>query len=325
MTEKMQAGDNVSVVIPSWNGAELLRTCLTSLRGQSVSPGEIIVVDDGSADHTASIIAEFPEVRGLRHERQSGFCRAVNTGLAAASKPFIFLINNDITFGPDCLKLLLADAAEHPGAGMFTPLILWQDEPERIYSAGDRQRKDGRPESIGFRQLRSDAEVQSDVFGVTAAVALYRREVFDRVGLLDEGYNIYFSDSDLSFRARLAGFGARAVWGATAYHVGSASLQGRTLKRTVQCYQNHFRLVMKCMPAGLMAKYLPLIIRERWHQIYRVFSEARCEAGALYALKVLLGAWVALVAMLPEMFAERMKVQAIRSISEAELDSILED
>jgi hypothetical protein len=74
-----------------------------------------------------------------------------------------------------------------------------------------------------------------------------------------------------------------------------------------------------------MVKYAPRIVRERWHQIYRVFSEARCEAGALYALKVLCGAWVAVVAMLPKMFAERTKVQAIRSISEAELDSILED
>ena len=315
----------VSVVIPSWNGAELLRTCLNSLREQSVPPAEIIVVDDGSADHTGEVISAFSEVTGIRHEKQGGFCKAVNTGLSAARYPFVFLINNDITFERDCLELLLAEADQKPDAGMFTPLILWQDEPDRIYAAGDRQKRNGRPESIGFRELRSDAVLQADVFGVTAAVALYRREIFEWVGLLDEGYNIYFSDSDLSFRARLAGFGARMVRTACAYHVGSASLRGRTLKRTIQCYQNHLRLVLKCMPARLIVRYAPAIMRERAHQAYRVFSEARCEGGAVYAARTLFSAWVGLMATLPEILRQRHNVLRKRTVPVDALARMLED
>lgn len=315
----------VSVVIPSWNGADLLRTCLNSLREQSVRPDEIIVVDDGSTDHTEEVISAFSEVTGIRHEEQGGFCKAVNTGLNAARHPWVFLINNDITFERDCLKLLLAETDQRPDAGMFTPLILWQDEPDRIYAAGDRQKRNGRPESIGFRELRSDAVLQADVFGVTAAVALYRREIFERVGLLDEGYNIYFSDSDLSFRARLAGFGARMVQEACAYHVGSASLRGRTLKRTVQCYQNHLRLVLKCMPAKLILQYAPAIMRERAHQAFRVFSEARCEGGAVYAAKISFGAWMELMVALPEILRQRRWVQRKGTMSATELARLLED
>ena len=156
-----------------------------------------------------------------------------------------------------------------------------------------------------------------------AGAALYRREVFDLVGVFDPRFNVYFSDSDLSFRARLSGFDARFARDAVAYHVGSASLGGRTLKRTCQCYVNHMLLVVKNMPLGLLIRHVPAIMRERMHQARRVFSAARVEGGAAYAIRTLFGAWLSMLAVMPHAWCERRRIQAARKLSGAELEALL--
>jgi len=313
----------VSVVIPTWNQRNLLLDCLESLERQTFRDADITVVDDASPDDTADIVAaRHPAVRLIRQPENQGFCAAVNAGIRASTGDLVLLLNDDMTLAPDFLERLV-HAADATGAAMFAPLILWRDEPHTIYGAGDRQWVNGRPESIGFRSPLQGFAFSDDVFGVCAGAALYRREVFDQVGLLDPAFNIYFSDGDLSFRARLAGFGARFVREAVAYHVGSAGLFGRTLKRTRQCYVNHMMLVVKDMPAGLLLRHAPAIAAERLHQARRVFSAARTEAGAVYAGRVLFGAWCSMLRLLPHAWRERRRIQPARTVSLAALEAVL--
>jgi len=159
---------------------------------------------------------------------------------------------------------------------------------------------------------------------VTAGAGLYRREVFERVGVLDPKFNIYFSDSDISFRARLAGFNAALVREALAYHVGSASLSGKTLKRTRQCFVNHALLVVKNMPLGLMARNAPAILAERLHQAHRLFSDARTECGAVRAVLQVAGAGMEAVSLLPHALAERRRIQRLRTLSTKDLEALLD-
>ena len=314
---------SVSVVIPSWNGCALLVACLQSLAAQTFRDFEIIVVDDASTDNTAETVArDFASVRLVRHEKNRGFCGAVNTGIREARGEHIVLLNNDMTLAPDFLQALVAEA-EQSKAALVAPLILWQDQPDVIYGAGDRQYRSGRPESIGFHAPQSGFTFEDDVFGVCAGAALYRREVFDRLGVFDETFEVYFSDSDLSFRARLAGYRARFTRDAIAYHVGSASLFGRTLKRTRQCYINHALLLVKNMPTPLCLRYTPEIVAERFHQARRVFSAARAESGAFFAVRYLFRAWWDMLKVLPHGFSERRRIQRARTISIDELGALL--
>jgi len=240
----------VSVVIPSWNGKGLLSDCLVSLDAQSFRDFEIIVVDDGSTDGTAeSVRRRYPSVRMIVFPANRGFCHAVNAGIEAAQGDLILLLNNDMTLDARFLEHLVY-AADASSSALFAPLILWRDEPSVIYAAGDLQRSNGRPESFGFRCPLDTFPLPDRIFGVTAGAGLYRREVFERIGLFDPVFNIYFSDSDISFRARLSGFSAELVNAAIAYHVGSASLAGRTLPRTRLCYINHALLLAKNMPVS---------------------------------------------------------------------------
>lgn len=313
----------VSVVIPTWNQKALLAVCLESLARQTFSDFDTWVVDDASTDGTAQEVAErFPSVQVHRQERNGGFCLAVNAGIERAAGDYVVLLNDDITLAPDLLERLVA-AADSSGAGLVAPLILWRDEPDVVYGAGDSQRMNGRPESRGFREPLEGADLSEDVFGVCAGAALYRREVFERVGVFDPRFQIYFSDSDLSFRARLAGFGARFARDAVAYHVGSASLGERTLKRTRQCYVNHMLLVVKNMPLALLIGHAPAIMRERLHQARRVFSAARVEAGAVYGIRTLLGAWWSMLGVIPHALRERRRIQAARRIGAGELEALL--
>lgn len=313
----------ISIVVPTWNRRDLAVTCLRSLAAQTFRDIEIILVDDGSTDGTAEAVARaFPEVRVLRMPENRGFCRAVNAGIRQASASLILLLNNDMTLAVDFLERL-AGAAAASDAAMFAPLVLWRDEPETIYAAGDRLRANGRPESIGFREPREGFAFPEGIFGVSAGAGLYRRALFDSVGLLDERFVAYFEDSDLSFRARLAGFRAELVPDAVAYHIGSASIAGRTWWRTRQCFRNHALLVIKDMPRPLLVRHAASIAGERLHQARRLFSAARAEFGAMRAAACLLGAAYSLLREIPHALAERRRIQRGRVIAIEDLEALL--
>lgn len=313
----------LSVVIPTWNRKDLAAECLASLDAQTFRDFETIVVDDGSTDGTAdAIAAAFPSVRIVGLSENRGFCVAVNAGIREARGAFILLLNNDMTLDSACLERLMS-AASSSDAALFAPLVLWREQPSLIYGAGDAQRVDGRPESIGFRCPLDAFRFPESIFGVSAGAGLYRRAVFDRAGVFDESFIAYFEDSDLNFRARLAGFRAALVPEARAYHLGSASLGGRNGWRAKQCCRNHALLLIKNMPAALIVQYLPSIVAERAHQVSRVFSACRAESGATRAAAETVATLLAILRALPHAFRERSRIQRTRVISVAELDKLL--
>ena len=313
------------MVVPTWNGRGLILACLESLSMQTFYDFEIVVVDDGSDDGTSAHVKErFPDVRLITFDHNAGFCVAVNKGIEESAGDLIILLNNDMTVAPDFIERLVAAAAA-TDAALFAPLVVWRDEPHIIYSAGDMQRRNGRPESIGFRRPLEGFPFSEDVFGVSAGAALYRRKVFETVGVFDPAYGIYFSDSDLSFRARLAGFRARFVRDAVAYHVGSASLFGKTLKRTRQCCINHVLLVLKNVPLRLILRHAPAILAERAHQVLRLFSSARAEYGALRATLIVGQTLLSIPWLFPHALSERRRIQHSREIGIEELEGLLSE
>ncbi len=313
----------LSIVIPTYNRRDLIADCLASLKQQSRCADEIVVVDDGSTDDTVAFVArEDPDVRVVRLERNAGFCVAVNAGIRVATGDLIFLLNNDMTLAGDCLERLV-EAAEESDAALFAPLVLFHDEPDIVYSAGDRQRVNGRPESIGFRCKREGFEVPVCIVGVSGGAGMYRRQVFDRIGLLEEGFIAYFEDSDLNLRARLAGLDAAFVGEAVAYHVGSASLSGKTWWRSRQCYRNHALLVLRNYPFPLLVRHGLAILGERVHQTCRALSSARAEFGMVRALGIWCVAWLSIWAALPSCLRARRRIQSERRVTVKEFEKLL--
>lgn len=311
----------LSVVIPTFNHQALLAECLGSLLPQCPPATEVIVVDDGSTEDIAGAVArDYPGVRVLRLERNRGFAVAVNRGIRSASGARILLLNNDVTLAPGCLDALLsADAA------MAAPLLLWRDDPATIYSAGDRIRRDGRPEAIGFRAQREGFAFEERPLGVTAACGLFDRQLFEVVGLLEESFVAYFEDADLCLRARLAGFDAAVVPEAVAYHVGSASIQRNTWWRSAQCCRNHALLVLRCFPAAILWGNAAAILRERRRQRAMMFRAARAHHGAARALLLSAYYLVWLACSVPGALAQRRGIQRRRVLDDAAVARLLSE
>lgn len=309
----------LSVVIPTYNRRDLVETCVQSLQKQTYTDFEIIVVDDGGSDDTTAVLErDFPGVRAIRRDTNGGFAQAVNTGIQAARAAYIMLLNNDMTLAPDCLVRLMA-AADQSDAAILGPLMLMADDHDRIYSAGDRIRANGRPESIGFREALDGFDFSEPVFGITAGAALYKRAVFDTIGHFDENFVAYFEDADLCFRARLAGFNCTLVRDAVLYHRGSASIDDRLWWRTRQCFRNHALLVLKNFPLSLLVRHAPGIIAERLHGVRRTFSAVRCDRGALGAIMELGRVGREVIGLLPRTLRARRAIQGTRALTPREL------
>jgi len=254
--------------------------------------------------------------------RNRGFAGAANAGLKHAKTKYVMLLNNDMTLAADALEKIHS-AMESGIADMAAPLVLWRDHPDTVYSCGDRIRTSGRPEAIGFRAPRMNFEPLTRPFGVSAGAAMYKRTLFGEIGYLDEHFVAYFEDSDLCFRARLAGFAAAVVPDAIAYHVGSASLEGRMWWRSRQCFRNHTLLIVKNMPRGLLIRYAPEIGRERLHQLRSFVNAARAELGSRRAIQLVGLTALDLLFQLPYAWRQRLRIQRSRKITNEQLHALL--
>ncbi len=220
-----QSAPFVSVIIPNWNGAAHLPTCLESLRRQTWRDFEVIVVDNGSEDGSLELLArEYPEVRVLALGENRGFAGACNAGIRAAQGELIVLLNNDTEADPRWLEEVVAAFGRHPEAGIVASKMLLFDRRDTFHTAGDYYRVDGRPGNRGVWQTdRGQYDREEYVFSACGGSAAYRRSMLDDVGLLDEEFFYSCEDVDLAWRAQPAGWRCVYAPRAVVYHKLSAT------------------------------------------------------------------------------------------------------
>jgi GT2 family glycosyltransferase len=308
----------VSVVIPSWNGAHLLPTCLDSLRAQRYARLEVVVADGNSTDGTAELLdRRYPEVRLLRLPANFGFSGNVNAGLRAARGELFALLNNDAAAEPDWVAALVAALEAAPRAGSLASKLLHFDARQTIASAGDllrrsglaAQRGNGQPDDGRFERLES-------VFSASGGAALYRRALLADVGLLDEGYGSYLEDLDLGLRARLRGWDCLFVPGARVYHRVSATGGGRLASYLVA--RNTLRLVARGFPDQILRRCWPAVLGGQL-RVVRSALQAWRGAEARATLRGVLAG----LRDLPAALRSRPPIQARRLLSDAAFFELL--
>src|SRR5574341_158543 len=108
-----------TVIVLNWNGEKILEECLRSLKAQTYSSLEVIVVDNGSTDHSVTLVKDkFGFVRLLQNPTNLGFAAGNNVGIRAAHGDYIALLNNDATADPRWVEELVKAAEADPGVGM---------------------------------------------------------------------------------------------------------------------------------------------------------------------------------------------------------------
>jgi GT2 family glycosyltransferase len=309
---------SVTVVIPNWNGERFLDLCLDSLRGQSFDDFDTVVVDNGSTDGSTDFVERrFPEVSVVGLAENRGFAAAVNAGIEASATEFVALLNNDTEQDPNWLRALVCAAKGHPECGLFASKLVAFHDRRVLDGAGDAMRLSGLPYRLGHGERdRGQFDTPGYVFGACGAAALYRKSLFDEVGLFDEDFVSYCEDGDLSFRARLAGHRCFYVPGAVVYHMGSASTGGkRSPTATRLGTRNSLSLLVKDLPLSAVPHILPFFLLG---QLARLATAAA--TGSLRAhLEGFVGAW----RHLPLMLEKRAEIQKRKLVPDAEIRRVL--
>jgi len=300
-----------SVVIPNWNGKELLGPCLESLYHQEYDDFETIVVDNGSTDGSAAFVRDnFPQVTIICFAENRGFSAAVNAGIAASSSAYIALLNNDTLVQPSWLKELVGALDGNAQVGSGASKILFFSDPTSVNSAGDEFSWFG--VAYQRRLKRGDADLFSTprfVFSACAAAAIYRRELFEKIGLFDENFFAYHEDVDLGFRSQLAGYRCLFVPTAIVYHKYRATSSRVPSLWFYLRERNKYFVLIKNLPAKLLFICLPLIM----------FHEGLCLVKAVFR-----GYPVSYVRSLrdvindvPRLLRTRSEIQARRIVDDA--------
>ncbi len=246
---------SVSVIIPNWNGADHLVDCLDSLKLQCQTDTEVVVVDNASSDNSIALLEQgYPWVRLIKLDANHGFSAAVNAGIRATHAPLIVLLNNDTRAAPDWLAQLRRGLNKHPKASFAASKMLTFDPPHPIDSAGDHfSLLTGTGFNIGAGEPADAHTEPAWVFGACAGAAIYRRSLFDDIGLFDEDFFLVFEDVDLDLRAQVAGHCCLYLPDAVVYHKRGASTD--TADRTVaaRAWRNQIWVAGKNLPPLLLA------------------------------------------------------------------------
>lgn len=247
-----------AIVIPNWNGADMIDKCLSSLLSQSLKT-DIIVVDNGSSDNSVEIIKEnFPEVTLLEFKDNAGFAGGVNRGIKYAldnNYEAIALFNSDAKAGKNWLKELLSELNNNSKLGIVTGKLL-QTDGSHIDSTGDFYTVWGLPYPRGRNQKdEGQYDTPEEVFSASGGASLYRSELFEEIGLFDEDFFAYYEDVDISFRAQMAGWKILYNPKAIAYHgIGGTSSKMGDFTR-YHSAKNFLLLYARNMPTALYFKY----------------------------------------------------------------------
>ncbi len=310
MVKKVKS-PKVSVIIPNWNGLELLKHSLPSLKRQIYIDFEVIIVDNGSVDGSVKYIKQqFPEYRVIELPQNVGFAPAVNKGILAAKGEYLVLINNDTKVDKNCLKFLVETADKLP-VDMIAAKMINFYKAGIIDSAGDYIDAVGHANNIGYGQPDGPKYNQpGPLFLVTGGGCLIKRRVVDKIGLLDEDYFAYFEDVDFGFRAQLAGFKAWYEPKAVIYHVHKAtSNRNKSLTEYWQ-FRNLTMTVIKNFPNKLLWH------RANWLRIILVnLNTVRYLATQGYLKSALKAEWYILT-HLDVLWRKRQKIQSLKVVDD---------
>ncbi|MEE3419716.1 MAG: glycosyltransferase family 2 protein [Lachnospiraceae bacterium] len=241
------------VVIPNFNGKEYMADCLMALRMQTLPPDEIIVVDNGSTDGSADLVAgDFPEVRLVRLEENTGFCGGVNTGIRMADEDgmdYVILLNSDTRADPRFVEELVRAMDVNQQTFSCQAKMISMRDPGKMDDGGDLYCSFGWAFARGKGRSSHLFRKPAEIFSACAGAAIYRMSILREIGLFDENHFAYLEDTDIGWRARIHGYENLYIPSSRVLHVGSAASGSvYNLFKVKNTSRNSIYLISKNMP-----------------------------------------------------------------------------
>lgn len=236
----------ISIVIAGYNAGKYLSLCLDSIYKQTYKNFEIIFIDNGSIDDTASILKLYPDVRLIDNADNRGFCIANNQGISIAKGSYILTLNSDIILDENFLTEMKR-AIEANDIVLFGAKILSNDG-KTIDSSGLVLSWFYRFFDRGRGEIdRGQYDNQLDILGPCAAAALYRKDMLEDIKYkgeyFDEDFFFLGEDFDLAWRAKKKGRDARFVPKAVCYHARNSTGFNSSFRQYLSFRNRYFLLI----------------------------------------------------------------------------------
>lgn len=321
----------ISVIIANLNGEQYLPDCLGSLAAQTFRDFEVIVVDNGSTDRSIELVTtDFPWVKVICLETNTGFARGNNIGFEASSAGFVATLNNDTIADRGWLQALYDAAMADRSIGMVASKIYLGREGMELDSAGMLLYPDGMSRQRG----RGETDIgqfdgPEEVLFPSACAALYSQEMLKETGYFDEDFFSYCEDTDLGLRGRLAGLRAVLAPGATVRHLYSRTGGRYSEFKAFHVERNHFWVLLKDLPLSYIIRF-PFYTA--WRYIIQVYglltgqgSVARFaeSAGPAQMIKIVFRSYAAaLIALIPTL-KKRRRIWKAKRLGNKEYRDIL--
>ncbi len=311
--------NNVAVIIPNWNGKKWLEICLNSLFKQTYHAFEIVVVDNGSTDDSISYIDQhFPQVKVVALRNNKGFAAAINAGVRSVKTDYVAFLNNDTKADPDWLNELMACAQRNPEIASFCSKLLNYDDRKKIDGVGIQINEVGQARSIGWEEKDvGQFEKERLIFGATGGAALFKREIFLKVGGFDEHYFMYSEEVDWAFRAQFLGYRSLYSPKAIIYHKHKATSGKRQDMLEYWQFKNMYMTIIKNFPTSI------LLSKWRWLKIILVYFNTiwyQFRSGFFWQP---FAVTFSLLVNLPYLIKERVRIQKTKKIADHYLEQYL--
>jgi GT2 family glycosyltransferase len=314
----------VSVVIPHFNGWEILDSCLNSLQANDLTSTEILVIDNGSSDGSQQKMQEkYPFVRLVQNAENRGYAGGCNDGIKLSTGRFVLLLNNDTEVADNFITVLHSAIIRDEKIAIVQPKLLSIYQKNTFdYSgaAGGEIDIFGYPFARGrvFEDIEIDNgqydQAAKQIFWASGTACLIRRSVLDEIGLLDEDFFAHMEEIDLNWRAQLAGYRVEICMDTFLYHYSGYTLQAGNPRKLYLNHRNNLVMLMKNYSAARLLWLLP----------------ARLGLEIITALQAVLRGnfkWAAAVARamgyfiihLPALLLKHRQIQKLRKIPDSAL------
>ena len=271
---------NLSIIIPNLNGEEFLPACLESLKiaiDHTNIDAEIIMVDNASSDTSSEIFTTYCQKNKIKYRlialtQNYGFAGAVNRGVEVAKSDWVLVCNNDLKIDKKWLftinnvinnqnsKILNSKIAAITGTVLNYDASRFESQGLKFYYSG---KCDNISNGKQFQESSLSNLESIPIWGASAALTLYNKNIFQKIGGFDEDFFAYEEDVDLSLRLHNLGYTTLYVPEALSYHLGGATSSRMGNFRHRMDAKNWIYIILKNYSTSNLLIYSPFILIER--------------------------------------------------------------
>ena len=259
----------VSIIIPHWNGIDVITECLESLQKATYPNFEVIIVDNNSSDDSVNYLRKnFPKVIIFENKQNEGYAGGCNRGSEIAKGEYILFLNNDTVHQPNWIEPLVSLLKENPRIAAVQPKLLNYYQKNLFdYAGGAGGMMDIFVFPFARGRIFNEQEIDSNqynsketIFWSSGTAFLVRKNVFEKAGKFDELFFAHMEEIDLCWRFHLLGYDVSSEPNSVVHHKNAVSLPLYTEKKYYLNHRNSLIMLLTNYSLPLAIYVLPI----RW-------------------------------------------------------------